>query len=39
MLQRQLMRFIKNKSKGLFDMDNVNNIKETEKYQKKINSG
>ncbi len=30
------MRFIKNKSKGLFDMDNVNNIKETEKYQKKI---
>ena len=30
------MSFIKNKSKGLFDMDNRRNIEEIEKYQEQI---
>ena len=36
MLQTLHARYMKNKSKGLFNMDNIKNIEETEKFQKKI---
>ena len=36
MLQSQHTSFIKDKSKGLFDMDNIKNIDKTEKYQDRI---
>ena len=36
MLQRQHVSFIKNKSKGLFNMDNRNNMEEIEQYTQQI---
>ena len=36
MLQNQLMSFIKNKSKGLIDMENMKSIEKTEQYQERI---
>lgn len=36
MLQNQPVSFIKNKSKGMFDMENMKNIEKTEKYQDNV---
>ena len=38
MLQTLHARYMKNKSKGLFKMDNIKYIEKTEKYQEKIKS-